>query len=90
MILQFEERASVILYNFLVDIPRKNTFLLPANVCPIVPAVYLKAGVSFEFVDINLETLEMNPRVILSKLKKNPNTYCGIHSVSAYGVYTNN
>jgi len=90
MILQFEERASVILYNFLVGIPRKNIFLLPANVCPIVPAVYLKAGVPFEFVDINLETLEMNPRVILSKLKKNPNVYCEIHYVSTYGESTNN
>ena len=90
MILKFEERASVILYNFLVEIPKKRTFLLPANVCPIVPAIYIKAGVSFEFIDINLETLEMNTGVILSKFNRNPKSYCGLHCVHTYGVYTNN
>jgi hypothetical protein len=86
MYIHFENRASVILYNFLADLPKNYTFLIPANVCPIVPAVYLKAGVSFEFVDINLETLEMDSMVILAKLKKNPNKYSGIHFVGTYGV----
>jgi len=90
MILKFEERASVVLYNFLVEIPKKSTFLLPSNVCPIVPAIYIKAGISFEFVDISLETLEMNTGIILSKLKRNPKSYCGIHCVHTYGVYTDN
>ena len=90
MILKFAQRTSVILYNFLARVPKKKTFLLPANVCPIVPAVYMKAGVPFEFIDIDLETLEIGAENILSKLKENPEIYGGIHSVNTYGVNSNN
>ena len=90
MILHFENRASIILYNFLADLPREYIFLLPANVCPIVPAVYLKADVSFEFIDINSITLTMDSSIILSKIKNNPNKYCGIHFADTYGLNTCN
>lgn len=56
MRLVFANRASYILYNFLVSNHTEKQYLLPANVCPCVPATFLKAKQSFRFVDINAET----------------------------------
>lgn len=53
-------RASAILYHLLVSQPEKRAWLLPANICPIVPITFLKAGVPFEWVDISAETLHMD------------------------------
>ena len=52
-------RASVILYNLLVSQPQKRTWLLPANICPIVPITFMKADVPFELVDISATNLHM-------------------------------
>lgn len=52
-----EQRASAILLNILKSLDCKTTFLLPANVCPIVPAIFFKAKVKFRFIDISLKTL---------------------------------
>ena len=53
-------RASAILYDVLRSQAGRPTFLLPANICPIVPITFLKAGVAFEFVDIAPDTLNMD------------------------------
>lgn len=53
-------RASVILYNLLVSQANSLPWLLPANICPIVPITFLKAHVPFAFVDISAETLHMD------------------------------
>lgn len=53
-------RASAILYQLLMSQKEKRTWLMPANICPIVPITFMKAGVSFEFVDISAETLHMD------------------------------
>lgn len=53
-------RASAILYNVLTSQKGGRTWLLPANICPIVPITFFKAGVPFEFVDISAETLHMD------------------------------
>jgi hypothetical protein len=53
-------RASAILYNILKNHPETGFWLLPANVCPVVPITFLKAQTSFEFVDISPETLQMD------------------------------
>lgn len=53
-------RASAILYNLLVGRAEVRPWLLPANICPIVPITFLKARVSFEFVDISPATLHMD------------------------------
>ena len=71
----FESRASIILYNFLSMMVKKKPFLLPSNICPIVPAVYLKLKIPFEVVDISLDTLEMDKKIILKKINKAPNKY---------------
>jgi hypothetical protein len=54
------QRASAILYNILVSQASDLPWLMPANICPIVPITFFKAGVPFEFVDISAETLHMD------------------------------
>lgn len=53
-------RASAILYHLLSSQRQKRAWLLPANICPIVPITFLKAGVPFEWVDISARTLHMD------------------------------
>jgi hypothetical protein len=53
-------RASAILYNILAGRADLRPWLLPANICPIVPITFLKARVPFEFVDISTSTLHMD------------------------------
>jgi hypothetical protein len=44
----------------LVSRADRRPFLLPANICPIVPITFLKAGMSFKFVDISPASLHMD------------------------------
>ncbi len=53
-------RASAILYSLLIQRTDSRPWLLPANICPIVPITFLKARVPFEFVDISAATLHMD------------------------------
>jgi len=87
--LRIENRASVVLYNFLKSNKNKFTkpFLLPANVCPIVPSIFLKADVDFEFVDID-NSMAINKSISLSKIETG--RYSGICFVHAYGKLFDN
>ena len=82
----YEKRASAILFNFLSSNRTSKTYLLPANVCPLVPLVFLKAGVNYEFVDINLKTLCIDENTALEKLKNCRNLYTGVFFVRTYGI----
>ena len=62
-------RASTILYDLLVSMRDRRTFLLPANICSIVPLTFLKAGTPFEFVDISPETLHMDLEQVQTSLR---------------------
>ena len=53
-------RASAILYNLLASQASSLPWILPANICPIVPITFFKARVPFAFVDISAETLHMD------------------------------
>ena len=53
-------RASAILYSLLTNRGDKRPWLLPANICQIVPIAFFKARVPFEFVDISGTTLHMD------------------------------
>ncbi|MGB3750060.1 MAG: hypothetical protein WA945_00670 [Arcobacteraceae bacterium] len=83
----FENRAATVLYNVLKKIKNKK-FLLPLNVCPIVPDTFVKAGMKFEFVDINLDTLCMDKDLILKKIK-NDRSIDGILFVKTFGIDLN-
>jgi hypothetical protein len=52
-----KREAATVLYKVLTNLPNKKRFLLPLNICPIVPDTFLKANIDFEFVDINLENI---------------------------------
>jgi hypothetical protein len=54
-------RASAILYNLLVSRADSRPWLIPANICPIVPLTFFKACLPFEFVDMSVQTLHMDP-----------------------------
>ncbi|GAB4503847.1 MAG: hypothetical protein Fur0043_08400 [Anaerolineales bacterium] len=63
-------RASTILYNLLVTRADARPWLLPANICPIVPLTFFKAGVPFELVDISAETLHIDLGQAGGRLKR--------------------
>jgi hypothetical protein len=63
-------RASAILYHLLVSQQQRQTWLLPANICPIVPITFLKAGVPFELVDISAANLHMDLEQVEALVKK--------------------
>jgi len=81
----FEERAATVLYNVLSTIGFTKKFLLPLNVCPIVPDTFIRANVKFEFIDISLDTLCMDEELILEKIK-NDKEIGGILFVYTFGI----
>jgi hypothetical protein len=84
--LVFENRAATILFIFLKNLQNKRIFLLPSNVCPIVPLVFLKAGQKFEFVDICEKSFCLDEDSTLEILRSKPDYYAGILFVRMYGV----
>jgi dTDP-4-amino-4,6-dideoxygalactose transaminase len=53
-------RASTILYNLLTSWKQTRPWLMPANICPIVPITFMKAQVPFVLVDISALSLHMD------------------------------
>ena len=74
----FEQRASTILHHLLQAAPAAGVWLLPANVCPIVPLTLLKTGRPFELVDIHEQTWCMNQAETLRRLTADPRRYAGV------------
>lgn len=83
----FANRASAILFRFLKSRNFEKPFLLPANVCPVVPLSMMKAGVDYEFVDID-ERHAMSEDLALEKLSSG--SYSGLLFVHSYGHYFDN
>ncbi len=80
-----EARASTILYNFLMANPTRGKYLLPANICPIVPLTFLKAKVGFDLVDISLDTYRVNESKLVSILHAQKDKYAGVLYTHPYG-----
>jgi dTDP-4-amino-4,6-dideoxygalactose transaminase len=76
-------RASAILYNLLRSRDNKNPWLLPANICPIVPITFFKAEVPIEFVDISAKTLHIDLEQAEGHLKRGE--YGGLLYAHTYG-----
>ena len=76
-------RASAILYHVLTGRERRDPWLLPANICPVVPLTFLKAGVPFEFVDISPETLHMDLDQAESRIRQR--SFGGLLYAHTYG-----
>jgi hypothetical protein len=77
-------RASALLYRFVKTFP-KGPYLLPANVCPVVPLTFLKANVPFEFLDINEDTLCLDENEVIDAVSSNSGHYAGMVFVRTYG-----
>tara|TARA_Y100000590_G_scaffold292814_1_gene329709 strand:+ start:25759 stop:26742 length:984 start_codon:yes stop_codon:yes gene_type:complete len=90
MSLIFEARASIIIYKYISKLKKNKKFILPANVCPIVPMIFLKAGIAFDFIDISKQTLEIDKNLLYERLSENPKKYNGILWVRTYGADYNN
>lgn len=80
-----ERRAATVLYHYLRSVTRRGKWLLPANVCPVVPAVFSKANIAYEFVDIDSQTLCMDFDPVLSRLRSATKDYAGLLFVRTYG-----
>lgn len=80
----FESRASHILYNVLKNLDER-IFLIPLNVCSIVPFVFFQLKKKFEFVDISASTLCIDHELVLDLIKKNPGKYGGVIYIRSYG-----
>lgn len=78
-------RASSILYDLLKSHAGRRPFLLPANVCPIVPLTFFKAGVPIEFVDISPDAFGMDLDDARSRLQGREHGYGGLLYVHTYG-----
>lgn len=84
-----EKRASTVLYKFLISNCQCYHFLIPANVCSVVPLTFLKAGVDFSFVDIDPNTHAGSFDEIKKSIKKLCNQKVGLLFVNAYGSRQN-
>jgi hypothetical protein len=82
----YERRASTILYQLLTAGDERRPWILPANVCPIVPLTFLKARVPFEFVDIDETSLCLDLERTLARLRGAPQGWGGVLFVRTYGV----
>lgn len=83
MKIAYEPRASTILYKLLAGRSDKRPILMPANICPIVPITFMKAGALFEFVDISAETLNVDLTASLAQLKSGK--FGGVLYAHTYG-----
>src|SRR5436190_20628723 len=78
-------RACAILYRVLVSRREKRPWLLPANICPVVPLTFMKAGIAFELVDISSETLHMDLETVRRRIQQDK--FGGLLYAPTYGDY---
>jgi dTDP-4-amino-4,6-dideoxygalactose transaminase len=80
-----EHRASSILYHFLISKVAKGVFVLPVNICPIVPLVFESANIQIEYCDINLKDYCIDYKSVIELIEKNPLKYSGVLFNHSYG-----
>lgn len=78
-------RASAILHRLLRGREGRGEFLIPANICPVVPATFDEAGVRFRLIDIEEASLEIGREACLEILGREPERIGGILFVRPYG-----
>ena len=81
----FRDRAANILHEVLGTLDRDIKFLLPLNICNIVPETFKMVGIRFEFIDINPKTLCMDEDLALEAIK-NDSDIGGILFVKTFGI----
>jgi hypothetical protein len=86
MSIVLDERAARILDRLSRSLGDDRPFLLPANICPIVPETLAAAGRRLRFVDIARDAWCMDRERCLDLLERDPDGFAGIVFVRAYGV----
>lgn len=81
----FDNRASYILYNIIMQTDKAKKIIVPANVCPIVIATLLKAKKSIELVDINENNYHINISKVIEMVSNSVESYDSILFVRTYG-----
>ncbi|HSF42646.1 MAG TPA: hypothetical protein VLT87_22770 [Thermoanaerobaculia bacterium] len=82
----FEARACSVLYNLLLSQEDGRPFLVPANVCPVVPLTFQKAGRPFELVDVSGPDLAMDEARCLERIGRDRGGIAGLLFVRTYGA----
>jgi len=85
-----EHRASAVLYAFLTSKGQSGKYILPINICPIVPLVFKAANISIEYVDINNDDYCIDYTSVASLIKNKPSKYCGLLFNHTYGYEKSN
>ena len=80
----YENRASYILYNIFRKIG-KGRVIMPANICPIVPATIIKAGLKPHFIDIDSKEFTMDKDILLETIRNDSSDFSGLIWVRTYG-----
>jgi hypothetical protein len=82
----FEARASTIVYNLLRSRRDDRPFLVPANVCSIVPITFLKARRRYCLVDIGRDLQAPDPEQCLDLVTRRRGEFGGVLHVRTYGA----
>lgn len=82
----FENRASYILYNIIMSTDLSKKIIIPANVCPIVIAIMLKAKKNIELVDISPINYHIDTDKTLQLVNDSKDSYDSLLFVRAYGA----
>lgn len=77
-----DNRASRILFDFLKSNDFQKPFIVPANVCEVIPNVFSEAGIKIEYSDINRDSLCVDVYPFINHL----DDYSGLLYVHTYGV----
>ena len=85
--IQIEQRASTVLYKFLVSNCENYHFLIPANVCSVVPLTFLASGIEFSFVDIDESTHAGSFEGFKKAIGEHASKKVGVVFVNAYGYH---
>lgn len=86
MYITFSRRATSILYSFLLQNKGEGIWMIPVNVCHLIPACFIKASCPFEIIDVEAEHFLINEDQVIKRLKKNPYKYSGILTVRSFGL----
>lgn len=82
----FDNRASAVLYRFLVNRLVKKTVILPVNICTVVPAIIRKSGYDIEYVDIAAGDLCPDVEKIMRMIEGNVAAYSAVLYNYTYGI----
>ena len=82
----FESRACGVLYNLLRSLAGPGPFLLPANVCPVVPLTLRAARRRFHLVDIAPDDLALRRDACLDLVARGSAGVAGVLFVQPYGA----